>query len=1595
MRKVASVFFRVLFGLLVLVVMGVAAVTLALRLPSVQTRVVQTLADSVSSQLGYPVHIGGVRYQWFDQLTLDRVSLRDPQQRPMIDVARLDVNLKLGYFLAPFPTDSFRFFGYTVRYKNYTKVAFSNRIRLDRVRVVRPTVALNVNPRTGDLNIDEFIAKIDSLTRPATPRVGPAPPDPLFTIDQATIEGGTFRYDDPRSAPVNRRGTFDYNHFTVNEISADLADFLLVADTVAFQADNLRGVDPVANLRIRELDTKFFFSKKQMRFDGLLARVNRSVIRRNVAFLYGHRRDLGDFNEKVRIVADLDSTVVFSDDLARFSRPLYGFHDVWRASGHMNGTVRDFRFTKARLFFGKQSRAFGTMAFRGLPDFETSTMDFELENSVATATDLAQYVGKATTASIAKFFPVRFDAAFRGRYNDFQTKGIFRTPMGRADPDLTMKLAQKSANSTYRGNLKLVDFDLGKLIDDPKLLQRADLSGRIEGRGFSVEDAKLDFDGSVSRIGIRGYDYRRAQVDGKLQQGLFDGQVTLRDTNLVFNLAGRVDLRNRRNFFDLKGKLARANLLPLGFSDQDIQLHSDLDVVFTGLKLDELYGAARLRNAYLTLDKRSLVVDSLFVLAPQPNERGERLVTVRSDLLDASAYGPFRFSQVAQDLPRLFEEYRLYFTENEATRQDYYARRAGKPFPRYAIQYQVSLKNTNPLLAFFYPEGYVSPGGTVDGELRLGNTSVFTMTARMDTLVLGKYRFFGSEIDLNTSKLANRPDVLASAVVTSQQQDLGPLAPTEALEWEGSWEQDRIAFTSSLRQTASPNRANLNGTLRFTPEGTELRFRRGRVRIEDADWALNPGNLISVAGSTVRFNDITFRNADQILSVQGVIAEDSAQTLNLAARDFRLETLAPVIDLDLKGALNAAVTVRDAYRNLRLDGTARVDELVYRNVFIGNLAGEARWDALRQQVNVSANVDRMNNRIVVVKGVFDPKKEENSLNLTATLSQTSLEILQPFTEGLFSALGGTASGQVRIGGTPRFPLLNGEVAVRRGRLTFDYLKSVLRFEDKIYFDGSDITARRLRLTDDEGNPGTLSGGVFYDGAGNFALSLKANLTNFRVMNLGPRDNPLFYGTAYVTTTGPNHLEILGPVDNLTIRANATTNRNTKIYIPFDNAASVSSDDFITLLSEKLRQDSIRQRATATGQPVLAKRPTDSRIRMDFDFNVTPDAYCELQLNRQTGEGISANGRGRLRLGIDTEGDFTMSGVYTIEQGKYSFKYANLIDKPFEIRPGSRISWAGDPYEAIIDVRAAYRALTSYASVMQLSETERKDPQYLRRYPASVVINLSDRLLAPTISYNLELKDYPKTGPFVRDIPAFEARLQNDDQELSRQVSSVLAFGQLIPTNGNTQTFAAVNYLNTLSELLANQASSWLSQINPNLQINYLSLNGASTTTNQALIGDPRASISYNFRDRIRITRDGGFSNSAYIGNANLIGDWSVEVLITKDGQWRGKAFNRFVQNPFAVTLNNQSVANFGASLLYTQSFNYFFRPKTPTIPYRRVTPVVPTEEPKPTDASTTSQVGAKKAVIQTIPSPPVPPSPSVSDYFAECPNRGRYRCARG
>jgi hypothetical protein len=92
-------------------------------------------------------------------------------------------------------------------------------------------------------------------------------------------------------------------------------------------------------------------------------------------------------------------------------------------------------------------------------------------------------------------------------------------------------------------------------------------------------------------------------------------------------------------------------------------------------------------------------------------------------------------------------------------------------------------------------------------------------------------------------------------------------------------------------------------------------------------------------------------------------------------------------------------------------------------------------------------------------------------------------------------------------------------------------------------------------------------------------------------------------------------------------------------------------------------------------------------------------------------------------------------------------------------------------------------------------------------------------------------------------------------------------------------------------------------------------------------------LSYTFLNgRLRITRDGTIGNQATTNGStsgttnssnisSVVGDWTVDDLLTADGKFKVKMYSRTNVNPVNTNLNSQNAITTGVSLLYTQSFN--------------------------------------------------------------------------
>ncbi|WP_234735280.1 translocation/assembly module TamB domain-containing protein [Tellurirhabdus bombi] len=1510
MRSFITIFLKTLLYTLIVVLLLLGTVVIGLQIPVIQTKIAQYAVKKVSTVLQFPVRIERVAIRWFDTLSLEGVSIQNRDQQPMIDVGRLEVNFDLKTLIDNLSTN----------------------VHLDEVLLYRPDVKLKKNAKTGDLNIDEFIVRINELlsdtTKPSIPNQNVP-----FTIGKATLLEGKFTYDDPREGKMKGR-VFDYNHFTINNISSRLENFLLLGDTISMDVSRLKGIDRQAQLRIHQINTKFLYCAKQMRLDDLYAHINGSTVRNKLIFDYKQFSAFNEFNDEVTMRVNLRNSTVRAQDLIPFTDYFVRNFDVAKAQGDFVGTVRNFKFKNADIQFGKGSRLVGDIAFKGLPDVDRTTVDFQFKPSSVQLADLKPYYSDPDFDRVMQKLKILdFNASYVGKFTDFKTKGTFKTALGAVAGELALKLAGDNGTS-YSGDLRVSDFNAGELFDEQELVQRVDGQAKFNGRGLTLATGRLDLDGRFNRIGFKEYNYRNLAVRGNFQQSYFDGHISVRDTNLSINLDGEFDLRGEKNQFDVHGLVQRADLRALGFLGDSLTIHSEIDAQLIGNKLDELVGTARFRNGYLTLGKRSLIVDTLSVYSEL--EGRERTLTIDSDLLRGTLLGDYQVTQAVDDLQRLVKEYSLNFAGDAAGMATYYRNKRPTTAAPYSIDYALLLKNIQPLFNFLYPDLYISPNTHLFGRFTVGRTSLLTLNGFVDTLKVDDYAFYKSSIDLNTSKFVNSPDVLASLIFNAKRQQLGPLAPTEGLEAEASWDVNHIDFTSSLKQVSSTNRANLNGSLTFKGDAIDLELRNSRFRLLDSLWTVSPDNLIRIVGNDVYVNNLAISNQNQFIAASGNISGDTAQTLKVEARNFLLQTLNPVLNTNISGTANGTASLRDLYGLKLLDGQMRIDSLKYNNFLVGNVTNRSVLDR-SNRVNIEAKINRYNRDVVNVTGFYDPSKSsETPLNLKASLNGADLRLLEPFTKGYFSNLAGSAAGVVTISGKPTGPLMNGSIDVKGGRVRIDYLKADIAFEDKIYFEEHEIRARRMELTDPDGNKAILRGGVYFPDYNYFQLDLTAEMKNFKILNTTAKDNELFYGTAIAT----GRVNLSGPVDNLSIKADVTSNRGTRIFIPLDQAVSVSDESLIRFINVKAPVDT-------TKHPEVDM----SGIKMDFNLSITPDAYCEIQLDRQTGDIIKAYGNGQIGMRIDTKGDFTMTGTYEIERGEYTFTFENIINKKFQILNDSRITWTGDPYEAMVNVKTAYTQFASLKPLLQTTPTTANALDQNRRYPVDLLIDLKGRLLAPEIAYDLKVKEYPQQPDFRQAVTAFESRLKSNEQELGRQVSSILLFSQLLPpdggffdpaTTGTGGTVVGSGVTNSLSELISNQLSRLASTLDKNLDVG-VSLNGLD----QNLVNNLQVRLSYRFNDRFRISRDGGFTYGQNQTNAaSLLGEWTLEYWVTPDGKVKLKMYNRNQMNQLA-TLSTIGPGTFttggGMSVQYTRSFNTLFgkQPEPPQPGIRSAQPNTP------------------------------------------------------
>jgi hypothetical protein len=378
-------------------------------------------------------------------------------------------------------------------------------------------------------------------------------------------------------------------------------------------------------------------------------------------------------------------------------------------------------------------------------------------------------------------------------------------------------------------------------------------------------------------------------------------------------------------------------------------------------------------------------------------------------------------------------------------------------------------------------------------------------------------------------------------------------------------------------------------------------------------------------------------------------------------------------------------------------------------------------------------------------------------------------------------------------------------------------------------------------------------------------------------------------------------------------------------------------------------DFIQWKVYGTAMSKITNQKSSNLLcNLDVDANNYANVY--MILDPISGDVIKANGRGNLVMKVGTTQDLTLTGRYEIDRGSYNFTFQSFIHKPFILSQGvgNYIQWNGNPYDATIGIQAVYKAENvrfsdlGLTGVSGLAITSPNVVHY--RGDILVIADLTGNLTEPTIKFQIDL---PPNSPLKNDQDALTLlqRIQSDENELNKQVSTLVVLNTFVPLSTSSNTFdassaAADAVVSSISGLISNAFSKTVQarlqrifkdnslRVNFNTSV-YNGSNVILTEADQSKLDYDRTNLNFSigksFMDEkltlnVGSALDFGMTTAQEQAAAfEFLPDITAEYKVTPDGRVALTLFYRDSYN--YLSGGNHTLNSSGSSISYRRDFD--------------------------------------------------------------------------
>lgn len=1322
-------------------------------------------------------------------------------------------------------------------------------------------------------------------------------PDLQLDLAEIELENNNFSY--LVNNETGKKGVFNSNAIVLTNINLQAEDIKL-KDKIAYLQLDDASFKEVSGIHLKNLQLSLDATDKQLNISNLKTQLNNNALKGQLQLDYPSLAQFISMPEQSRVALNLPSFVVSLKDLFLI-QPNLKENDYLntlsekriRGTLKAHGYLADINLSNMLVNWNDtRVTAKGQIQNMTQPD----SLSFQIpEFSVSTKrSDILQFV-KEDDLGVSLPENVELAGTATGNLNLMDANATLTTSQGIAKIEGQFK---NDGSLAFDANLTIEEYKLNELLNN-ETLGALSLQLKTQGKGDNINSLDATLEATVSSFKYNTYQVENLKLVSDITNGTGNITSNYKDKNVNANLFATVVLDSIAPEITAEINIIGADLQALGLMDRNIK---------TGMNIyADFKGNGNSFDLATIVDKGVVVYDNKSYLLGDFNA----LAHVRKDTTSVSLNNKMVQLQLESNadpqtwLSSIKQHVLSYFYRDE----------------------KVSDSISNPINLKL--RGKISQAPILNDVFLVNVKDLDTIDISVDfeeaerklkaNITAPKINYNGYELDSLAFSMDTDVDKFNFNLGFNNIQ-AGPLNIQKTVisgnQTNNELTLDFLAYhdTEILAQISS----------KITGSREELRYHvvPGNLILSKSAWTIPDSNEILIYDKKLVFNNFKMTKGNQVIEITDAFPEIPKDHVAIDFKNFNLSGFLSYLNPDdtlASGNLNGHFILEEPFEDTGIVADLDVQSLRVMDVDLGVFKVDATslgndsydFDASLKEGEVDFDFH----------GDYVASQSGARLDLDLDINQFNMKALTGFSKGEITETAGSFSGNFKLYGTTKEPKYEGTLKFEDANFKIAMFNSAFTLQDEtLNIDNSGLSMDQFVIRDANSNTFEMSGKIGTKSFINPTFNLEVSANDFQVVNATKDDNDFLYGQASFDGTAT----ITGDLQIPKVNMDMTVSSDTDItYVLPSATVNVEERDGVVIFVNREHPDAILTRTQE-------KTATIKGFDISALLKIGKKATVTIIIDEETGDNFKVSGEGDFNMTMNPNGNLKLSGVYEVLDGHYELNLYKLVNRKFKLVPGSRVTWSGDPFDAKLDVKALYEVEASASSLMAPVYSG-DDPAVKGKFrqvlPFYVYLNIDGQLMEPEIAFNIDMPE-EEQGAVGGQVYGRIQQLNNQEDELNKQVFSLLVLNRFYPDPGSDGSTGGVASIarDNLNDAVADQLNVFTDKLLGNsgfeLDFGINSYTDYQGTSPQQRTQLDIAAQQKLFDDRliVRVGSEVDIEGSSSTGEETpIIGNVSIEYLLTESGRYRLKGFSR---NEFENVIDGQTVVS-GIALIFTQEFNKY------------------------------------------------------------------------